>query len=292
MPLPLLRRLVLAATGLTLAACATLDEPPANALKQTLLAVTAEGELLRVAAARPQQVLERRTLRGLAAGETLVGLDFRVARGLAYALSSHGQLYTLDLADARLKPLGAPLALALQGRQFGLDFNPAADRLRVVSDQGQNLRLHPDSGALVDGDAAQPGLQGDPALHFAAGDAHAGRAPRVVAAAYTYHPRDGQLTTNYAIDAGLGALLMQGSAEGTLPVVSPNTGRLTTVGLLGTGALQDAAFDIADTDNTALAALRSAGHTRLYRIELASGRATLLGTLGGGQPLAGLAIEP
>ena len=290
MPLPLLRRLVLAATGLALAACVTLDEPPANALKQTLLAVTAEGELLRVAAARPQQVLERRTLRGLAAGETLVGLDFRVARGQAYALSSRGQLYALDLAAAQLKPLGTPLAL--QGRQFGLDFNPAADRLRVVSDQGQNLRLHPDSGALVDGDATQPGLQGDPALHFASGDTHAGRAPRVVAAAYTYHPRDDKLTTNYAIDAGLGALLMQGSAEGAQPVVSPNTGRLTTVGLLGTGALQDAAFDIADTDNTALAALRSAGHTRLYRIALASGRATLLGTLAGGQPLAGLAIEP
>ena len=40
----------------------------------------------------------------------------------------------------------APL---LDGTEFGVDFNPQVDRLRVVSNSGQNLRLHPDTGAVA-----------------------------------------------------------------------------------------------------------------------------------------------
>jgi hypothetical protein len=76
------------------------------------------------------------------------------------------------------------------------------------------------------------------------------------------------------------------------PVVSPNTGTLATIGALGTGAVDDAAFDIADVSNTALAALRQNGRTRLHLIDLASGRATALGRLADGGAVAGIAIEP
>ncbi len=86
--------------------------------------------------------------------------------------------------------------------------------------------------------------------------------------------------------------MLQGSREGVLPVVSPNTGALTAVGALGTGALDDAAFDIADLNNAALAALRSGGRTRLHAVDLASGRATLIGTVGDGRALWGMAIAP
>ncbi|WP_395701063.1 DUF4394 domain-containing protein [Aquabacterium sp.] len=268
------------------------DEPPANPLPQMLLGLTAGGDLVRFAAHQPQQLLERKPVIGLQPGEQLLGLDYRVSRGVLYTFSSRGQLYTLDPASGQLAAVGGPVALPLVGQQFGVDVNPVADRVRIVSDRGQNLRLHPDSGEMIDGDPLRAGAQPDPDLQFAPGDANAGRTPRVVAAAYTYNRRDDKLTTNYAIDAGLGALLTQGTAEGVQPAVSPNSGRLYTVGALGTGPLQDASFDIADTDNTALAALRSAGRTRLYRIDLASGQAILLGTIGGGQPLQGLAIIP
>jgi Domain of unknown function (DUF4394) len=120
----------------------------------------------------------------------------------------------------------------------------------------------------------------------------AGTPARVGAAAYTYNTSDAKLTTNYAIDVSRGTLLRQGSLEGAQPVVSPNSGLLATVGALGTGAVDDAAFDIADIGNTALAALRQGSVTRLHLIDLASGRATALGRVADGQALAGLAIEP
>lgn len=278
-----------------LSACTSVPESQRAPAKELVWAVTAEHELIKFNAGQPQQVLERRPVTGLAAGDALVGIDYRVARGVLYALSAGGRLYTLNTANGALTPVGsAPEAVPLTGGPWGVDFNPAADRVRVVSAGGQNLRLHPDTGAVVDFDANTPGLQTDPALAYAPGDANAGKAPQVVAAAYTYNKRDEKLTTNYAIDRPLGVLVTQGTAEGVAPAVSPNTGRLFTVGTLGLGPLIDVSFDIADLNNKALAAVRTSGdaRTRLYEVDLSNGRARLVGTVANGAALRGLAIEP
>ena len=187
-----------------------------------------------------------------------------------------------------MKSLRDPLLdalLALDGTVFGFDFNPAADRIRVVSHTGQNLRLHPDTGALVAVDTP---------LAFELGDAQADQKPQLLAAGYTYNKKDEKITTNFAIDGRNGTLVRQGSVEGTQPVVSPNTGRLFTVGALGTGALVDASLDIADVSGVAFAALRTspAGPTKLYLVNLESGKAEALGNVANGAALAGIAVIP
>ena len=269
-----------------LAACATPTPPtePEGTLRaETVVAVTDAPELIRFNAGQPQRILQRKPLLGLVAGDRLVGIDYRVSRGVLYALSAAGRLYTLDAGTGQLSAVGAGTPVALVGKVFGFDFNPAADRIRVVSDSGMNLRLHPDTGLVA---------ATDPPLAYAAGDVRAGQPARVVAAAYTYNKSDAKMTTNYAIDREAGTLVMQGSKEGELPAVSPNTGQLRTVGALGTGPVDGAVFDIADLSNAPLAALRSAGRTRLYLLDLATGRASVLGTVGDGRVLWGLAIEP
>lgn len=294
--------------GALLAGCAAFAPapeapPPGAAVTRALPLVlaTAGGELVRVDARAPSRVLARVALRGLPPGEALVGIDYRVAHGKLYALTRSGRLFTLDAATGQATPVAGAAggaidraaqsagagaaAVVLSGLRFGFDFNPVPDRIRVAGDDRQNLRLHPDSGALA---------AADPALVYAAGDIAFGRTPVLGGAAYTYNKRDDKLTTNFAIDLAAGTLVTQGSREGVQPVVSPNTGQLFTVGPLGLGPLQDAAFDIADVDNTALAAVRRAGvrGTQLVRIDLATGRAVVLGRLGSGEPLRGLAIEP
>lgn len=276
------RLFVVVSAAALLTACASTSEPAGGPRPETVYAVTDAAELIRFNAGRPQHIEQRLPLQGLPPGDRLVGIDFRVARGVLFALSASGRLYTVDTSTARLSAVGSGAPVALQGQRFGVDFNPVADRVRVASDSGQNLRLHPDTGALA---------ATDPAVQLPA--TRTGAAPVVVAgAAYTYNKRDDKLTTNYAIDIANGWLLTQGSREGVQPVVSPNTGVLAVVGELGTGALEDAAFDIADTNNAALAALRSGGRTRLFAVDLDSGRATLLGTVGDGRALWGLAIAP
>lgn len=279
---PSLRAPLLLGLAAVLAGCASLpgDEPAGAPRPETVFALTASQSLIRFNAGTPRRIEQRLAVSGLAAGETLVGIDFRVARGVLYGLTSAGRLVTLDTATARATPVGTAPAVALQGTRFGVDFNPAADRLRVVSDTGQNLRLHPDTGALA---ATDPPLAAATA---------GGPAPVIAGAGYTYNKTNEKLTTNYAIDIGRGWLVTQGSIEGVEPVVSPNTGRIADVGALGTGPVDDAAFDIADIHNAALAALRVGGRTRLYAIDLATGRATLLGSVGDGGVLRGIAIQP
>ena len=274
-------------------AAAPMGNAPLKPLQRHLMWLLSEQhELLKVDATAPGAVLQRAKVQGLAAGESLIGMDYRVAKGVLYALSDRGRLYTLDPASGQLTPVGASaIPWALHGGRFGFDVNPAADRIRVVSQTGQNLRLHPDTGAMVDGDAAAEGVQPDPPLAYAPGDRAAGTTPQVVAAAYTYNLRNEKLTTNYAIDLGHGTLVTQGSHEDAKPPVSPNTGRLFTVGPLGVAGLKDAHFDIADRDNAAFAALQT-DLTRLYRIDLATGKATLVGLLAEGVRLRGLALEP
>ncbi len=290
--MPLSALTLLAATALPLQAVAA-----EQALDRiTLFAVEAEtNQLLRFQADTPDSVTARTPLTGMAAGERIVGIDYRVAYGVLFALGDQGHLYTVDVSSGALQPVGqGAFAAPLPQGRIGFDFNPAADRIRIVGEDARNLRAHPESGALVDAKPDQDGLQPDGTLRYTEGDAAAGRAPQIVAAAYSYNQQDEKLTTNYAIDAASGTLVMQGSLEGAAPVVSPNTGLLTTVGALGTGPLKDAHFDISDVSNTALAALAGNGWTgyRLFRIDLASGAATPIGTIGKGAALSGLAIEP
>ena len=269
--------LQVAALGLALlvGCAATPPEPQGPLRPETVVAVTDAAELIRFNAGQPQRVLHRKVLKGLDAGDRLVGIDYRVARGVLFALSASGKLYTLDADTAQLTQVGTGPSLALTGRT-GFDFNPVVDRVRVVNDSGQNLRLHPDTGALVAVDTAVTGPAG----------------VRLAGAAYTYNTRDRTLTTLFVIDLTSGALMLQGSRENVPPVVSPNTGTLTMVGPLGTGPLQDADFDIADINNAALAALRVAGRTRLHAINLATGQTTAIGTVGDGRALWGMAIVP
>ncbi|MGI4879800.1 MAG: autotransporter domain-containing protein, partial [Janthinobacterium lividum] len=124
---------------------------------------------------------------------------------------------------------------------------------------------------------------------YAATDANAGKAPRIVAAAYSNKIAGATSTTLYVIDANNGVLSTQGSVNGT---VSPNTGQLQTVGALGVRTSDIAGFNIA-RDGTVLASLTVPGtqKTSLYSVNVATGVATFIGTVGtAGHVYQGLAI--
>ena len=254
------KRLGIAAVILgSLTACTTMTSESEGAERvEKAVAVTASNKLLKFNAGRPDRILTKLGITGLQVGETLLGIDYRVSKDQLYGLGSSGRLYIINEDTAVASAVGVPFAVKLEGTQFGFDFNPTVDRIRVVSNTGQNLRLHPDTGAVVDSNPALEGVQTDGKLMYAAGDVNFGKSPMTVGAAYSYNKADTKITTNFALDAAAGTLVTQGSREGVMPAVSPNTGQLFTIGSLGL-AFNNASFDIQAVTDVAFAALNSDG---------------------------------
>jgi hypothetical protein len=157
-----------------------------------------------------------------------------------------------------------PFSPALAGTQIGFDFNPMADRLRIVTDADQNLRLNPDTGQGT----GEGGSAADGTLAYMAGDPNAGQNPTIAATAYTNNTPGATMTAQFNIDSERNILVRQNP---------PNAGTLQTIGALGVDVSAPLGFDIAQGDGTAyLASKRSATAegSNLFRVDLATGRAT------------------
>jgi hypothetical protein len=224
-------------------------------------------------------------LTGLDATEFLVGIDFRPATGELYALAtsvSGDRLVTIDTSSGAVTPVAAGFLASTPGGYFGFDFNPVVDRIRVVSNLDSSLRLNPNTGAIAGTDTN---------LAYAATDPNVGVDPDVVHVAYTNGYAGAVSTTLFGIDVGLDALVRIGSENGT--PVSPNSGQLTTIGPLGVDATSSGGFHIDPDTGVGWAALRVGNVSRLYSIDLATGAATLAGSIGSGGDFDGLTVpEP
>ena len=270
--------------------------PPAVLTDEVVWAVTEQHELVQLRAVQPERLLQRRPLTGLASGEAVLGLDFRTRPHgpTLYAWSSAGRLDVLGTASAALRAVSPPAGggiLSSAQLPHGVEVDPVQDQLRVIDATGRNWRVDLDTGIAIDADPARPGLQPDGRLVFAQRDWNAEATAQLLASAHSHH---GGASTAFAIDRSTGSLVSQGSRAGARPVVSPNFGRLYTVGPLGLAPLQDAAFDMAPRSQVALAAIRTTPEPRtgLYHINLDNGQARWLGWVGDGTALRGLAIQP
>ena len=265
------RRLMVAALGVTTATAG-------NAATVNLLDVG--NRLVSIDSAAPGTIKSSLLLTGIMGNEQLLGIDYRPAAArVLYGLGTAGQLYAINPLTGAAVAVGAPVTVT--GVAAGIDFNPSVDRLRVVTNTNQNLRINPDTGALAGMDAQ---------VGFAAGDANAGSAPRIAGVAYTNNAPGATPTTMYVIDTNRGVLATQGNIGGA--PLSPNSGQLFTVGSLGVATNDNVGFDIG-RDGTVLASLVTPGTltTQLYSINLATGAATLIGRVGtAGNTYLGLAI--
>ncbi|MGQ3057325.1 MAG: DUF4394 domain-containing protein [Nevskia sp.] len=218
---------------------------------------------------------------GLAEGESMVDIAFRPNDGLLYGLvisGSSGRIVTIDPSTGATTAVStlsadptdtsAPFT-GLSGTRFGIDFNPVPDRLRVISDAGQNLRINVATGATIT----------DTALN--------GAGTGATATAYTNAFNAACRTMQFAIDPASDRLFQQNP---------PNDGVLTAIGNLGVDADSIGGFDVATSQtgvNSAFAVLNTADGTAVYAIDTATGAATQTATLSlaDAETAAGFAIR-
>jgi hypothetical protein len=244
-----------------LSAAALLAALLTSAQAEPIICLTSSNQLLTFDSATPGTITKTVTITGLAAGENLVGIDFRPGTGRLYGLSSASRIYLINSETGATTAVGSSGAFTLNGTRFGVDFNPTVDRLRVTSDADQNLRLNPIDGTLTGTDMP---------LQYAAADTHVGANPNVVGSAYTNNFSTAGATILYGIDSGFDILVIQNP---------PNGGTLNTVGALGVDTTDNVGFDISGTTGIAYASLTVGTTTGLYTINPLSGAATLVAAI-------------
>jgi hypothetical protein len=241
-------------------------------------AVTSAGRLMHFDRVQPGRFTLSVDLTGLPAGDKVVALDMRPTNGKLYGLTSSAKLYVIDpttgaatlasVLAADAADLTSPFA-GLSGAEFGIDFNPITDRLRLTSNVGQNLRIDVDTGGVIT----------DPAI--------TGQTTGYAAISHNNNIAASCRTRLYAIDPGGNRFVTQ----------SPNEGTTEGAGGLRLTATATAGFDIytdAMDKDAAYAALTVDGDTGMYKIDLGTGEATAVrrkvSPLGAGESMKGFAL--
>ncbi len=287
--LPFATLVLSSSIAMTLAACGggghrdNAPVPPETQVPPVIVAgdvyaLTASNKLISFNRDAPATVRTTLSISGLQSGETLLGIDYRPADGLLYGVGSTGRVYTINTSSgaATLKSTlmadatdtTAPFT-ALAGTDFGVDFNPVADRLRIVGNTGQSLRINVDTGATTTDGA----INGGPAN------------AAITASAYTNSFAGTGATTLYGIDSVNDTLYVQNP---------PNNGTLSLPVTLGVDAGSANGFDIDAATNTGYLLATVGGARNLYTVNLAAiaNAATLVGAVGATEDIRGLALKP
>lgn len=259
-----LRRAALAAAALT--ALTTVAAPSALAHgPEGLRAVGLAGagtELVVFRTDAPGDARSLGPLAGLDGDTALIGIDYRPHTARLYGVGDSGGVYLIDDRTGDAERVGE-LSTALSGSYFGVDVDPVADALRIVSDTGQNL-----SQPFGDGDAPAGPTDAQGALHR---DGIFTLAPAggITAAAYINNDDDPDTGTSLVdLDTRDDRLAGQHPVdEGTLR------------GLGGTGTLTDLEGDTGldvhsssnwedERDDDGFAAVAMGGEYRLLAVDL------------------------
>ena len=245
------------------------------------IANTVPQSLVQFDASTPATVTTIGDITGLGQNETLVGIDFRPRNRVLYGVSQDstntGRLYTINTTTAVATLVGTLTSggtpIVLDGTEFGVDFNPVPDLLRVISSNGQNLRINPNNGVTIVDDALNPA------------DAGGTQRTGVTGAAYTNNVAGATTTTLYDIDTINDTLVIQNP---------PNNGALNLVGPLGVNVNAINGFDISGTTGVAYAAVLTGSSTAsdLYTIDLTTGTASRVARIDTALTIRGLSAAP
>jgi Domain of unknown function (DUF4394) len=222
----------------------------------TIAALVGDATLAHVDTAA-KKVTKTVTIAGIAG--SVLGVDVRPADGMLYAVISDGTVVTIDPMSGKATAKSKLDTMLGAGTAATIDFNPVADRLRIIGSDGTNLRANVDDGKVTK----------DGQLKFADADTMKGKTPKVMAGAYTNAFKGTKETALFDVEAS-GALLKQ---------APPNDGILNTVGMLGMSG-EAVAFDIQSDGQGGNQAWAMAGDT-LYKVDLATGKGEMAAKIAG-----------
>ena len=232
---------------------------PARALD--LIGLTDRGELVHFkdSSLKDTTVV---AITGLSA--PLVGIDVRPADKRLYGVAANSTIYTIEPKTGVATFVANLSEPFMSAKGAVVDFNPQADRLRLINDSGtQNYRINVDTGAVIK----------DKPLAYGDKDKAAGKAPSILAGAYINSYAGAKATQLFHVDSARGAWVVQDP---------PNDGVLGTIADTGLGAREIRGLDILTDAKDDYVGYALAGST-LIEVSVAKGTATARGTIGDGK---------
>jgi hypothetical protein len=221
-----------------------------------------------------QQPIATIPITGLSAGQLIKAIDFRPATGELYGLAISGagpftgQLYTIDTTSGAATIVGAAFSTTLvTGSGYGMDFNPAADDIRIVNSGEENIRVNPNTGLLTSADDSLTGVTS------------------AAAAAYANNYPGTPSTTLFAIDFTSDDLVRIGGPNSNPTPEDGIATKVADINVTTSASTSDRlGLDIFTTleGNTAFYSGVVGGVQRLHTLDLATGAATVLGNIGNG----------
>ncbi len=195
------------------------------------------------------------SITGLMAGEKMLSIDFRPSTGQLYGLGNSSRLYQINLNSGVATAIGATsFSPFIIGDVANIDFNPTVDRVRLVTNSGQNIRLHPETGVVAATDLAINGIAN----------------PSINSIAYTNSIAGATLTDLFDIDFNTKKLYKQNP---------PNDGTLVEVGTLNINFEGKAGFDINADNSKALLTCKTGGVVKLYTINTTNAQTTFISNI-------------
>jgi hypothetical protein len=271
----------------------------ASAADSSAVVLTTDNKISTFETAYPTEATAPRAITdrtGAAIPGKFVAIDVRPQNGAVYALNyrfdpnapatSTIQLFALSVRTGVATPIGGTQTVAgtsayTANTQFGFDFNPTVDRIRVVSDSGMNGRLNPNTGGYT-------------------ADTSIADTTKVDGAAYTNNQQNATATSLFTL-AGDGDKLYLQTLPNDGTQTAPKDVKVNgqTVDFSSVGG-----FDISPgvnvaTSNTAppagsggFIATNAGGKAALSVVDLNTGAAATVGAIGDGNtPVQGLAIQ-
>lgn len=248
----------------------------APSLVQAELAVglAANNQIISFDTSDPTQLINVKKVLNLGDSEQLIGIDYRPEDRSLYGITDSNKVYRVDVASGAASQVST-LNAALKGVNFAVDFNPVADRVQVISDRDQNLSVDASTGITV--------INGD--IKFALSNLNRTPNPNVTAAAFTNSFKGASSTRLFAVETDNDLLVEADWTSGTI----------TPIGQLGIDVGAIAGMDISGQSGDAFGAFIKKGNSfsELYSLDLNSGAAKLLGTIGQGDlQVSDIAINP
>lgn len=203
------------------------------------------------------------TITGIGNTEKLLSIDFRPATGDLYAISDASKLYIINITTGAARAISkAPFTPAISGTTVSMDFNPTLDKIRLVTNTGQNLNINPETGTVATVDANISG-------------------GTIMGIAYTNSVAGATTTDLYDIDPIAKVLYKQDP---------PNNGTLVKVFDLGRDIGDKVSLDISPNNKNILMASKLNDTLKLFSIDLEKKTTKLSGIFLNVSSIQGIAI--